>query len=113
MGELTAVARLEVGQQVEVPVVEGPVAAKPTQRHDAVGVLAAAARARGDVGRVDAVAGAADEAGTAGDPPTLGSGGRRERAAVRPGGGANKLEPGERRPSLWGTGRRSVSASPR
>lgn len=62
MRELEAVARLEVGEQVEAAVVEGTVAAEATQRHDAVGVVAAAAGTWGDMGGIDAVAGAADEA---------------------------------------------------
>jgi len=61
--ELEAVARLDVGQQVEAAVVEGAVTAEATQRNDAVGVVAAAPGTRGDVGRIDADAGAADKAG--------------------------------------------------
>jgi len=61
--ELRAVARLEVGQQVKPPVVEGAMTAEATQRNDAVGVVAAPPGTRGDVGRIDADAGAADKAG--------------------------------------------------
>ena len=60
--ELHATARLEVRQQVEAAIVESAVAAEATQRDDAVGVVAAAAGTRGEVGRIDAVASAADEA---------------------------------------------------
>ncbi len=63
MRELRAVARLEVGQQVKPPVVEGAMTAEATQRNDAVGVVAAPPGPRGDVGGIDTVAGAADEAG--------------------------------------------------
>ena len=52
---------LKLGQQVEPAVVECTVAA-PTERHDAVRVVAPAARARRQVGRVDAAGQAAGKA---------------------------------------------------
>ena len=56
-----AMLGLEAWEQVESPVIEGAVAA-PTERHDAVGVVATAARAGHKVGRVDAVRAGADKA---------------------------------------------------
>jgi hypothetical protein len=58
-------ARLEKGQQVELAPVVGPVVAA-AERHYAVGVVAAAQRARHQVGRVDRAL-PADDAALAGD----------------------------------------------
>jgi hypothetical protein len=61
--ELRPVERFEVQQQVELAAVVAPMV-YPTERHDAVGVVAAAQRARYQVGRVDRTA-TADEAAQA------------------------------------------------
>jgi hypothetical protein len=65
VGELRTVSGLEVGQEAEPVLVEGPVAG-PAERHHAVGLVAAAERARDEVRRVarhppaDGTAGAGD-----------------------------------------------------
>jgi hypothetical protein len=60
MCELGATARLELGEQVELSAVVQPVV-RPAQRDAAVGVVAAAERARHEMCRVDRPL-AADEA---------------------------------------------------
>ena len=71
MRELGAVARVEVGQQVEPPLVERAVAAEATQRYHAVGAVTADAGARHKVGRVDGAGAAADKAAASVDLPPL------------------------------------------
>jgi len=70
VSELPPPTRLEVWQQVESPVVERAVAA-PTQRHDTLGVVAAAAGARHKVGRIDGARVAADNAAASVHLPLL------------------------------------------
>jgi hypothetical protein len=67
--KLCAEARLEMRQQVELPAVVAPMV-HPAERHDAVGVVAAAQRARHQVGRDDRAL-ATDDAPLAGDPGAL------------------------------------------
>ena len=68
--QLAAVARLEVWEQVELAAVVGAVAAA-VQRNDAVRLVAAAERARHQVGGIDRPR-AADEALPSGDLGALG-----------------------------------------
>jgi hypothetical protein len=63
--QLRTEARLEVGQQVELPAVVAAVV-DAAKGHDTVGLVAATERARHQVGRVDRTL-AAYEAGLAGD----------------------------------------------
>ena len=82
MRDLGPPLRLEVGQQLEPPGVVGAVV-HPAQRHDAVGVIAAAERARRQVRGRDALGLQAHDAGAADDLLALRLGGAERRAPAR------------------------------
>jgi hypothetical protein len=93
MGQLLAVARLEVREQVELATVVGAVAAA-VQRHDVVGVVAAAQRARHHVRRLGRPS-AADKAGVSRDLVPLRLRRDAERNAAQRGAAPQRLAPAQ------------------